>query len=517
MDVMKARKLNQPIWTAPRRSRARAVVSFVVLALCAGCHHSAAAAGPSEALAQTPAPFSSPPILAGTPDVATLAAKVKPSVVNITTVQEVKVPKTDFPFPGFPGFEDMLPFFHQGPNGMRRHGGGGNESGGDEVLKQQALGSGFIVDAQGHVVTNAHVIDDADTVKVKLADDREYRAKTIGKDTRLDVAVLQLENAPHDLPVAALGSSEALRVGEYVVAIGNPFGLGNTVTMGIVSAKGRTIGAGPYDDFIQTDASINPGNSGGPLFNLRGEVVGINTAINPQGKGIGFAIPIDEAKSILPQLVATGHVSRGRLGVLIQGMDQDLAKALGMDRPHGALVEEVESGSPAEKAGIKSGDVIVAVDGRDVPHSEELPRMVAQHKPGSHVRVTVMRDKHSRDFDVSLAPLQDQDEQHNGSGSQQGQGQGPGAQQGSSSALGIGVRDEDGHVVVQRVAPDGAAQGKLRPGDVVESVNQQSVTSAGDLANKVQTAPNDRPVLLRIKRGDQSRYVAIERGANEKK
>ncbi|HZU84151.1 MAG TPA: trypsin-like peptidase domain-containing protein, partial [Polyangiaceae bacterium] len=357
-------------------------LTALALAFGTGCQHAASAAAPQDSSSQGPAaPFSSPPVLPGTPDVATLVAKVKPSVVNITTVQEVRVPRGDF---GFPGFEDMLPFFRQGPG--RRRGGGGGE-GGDEVLKQQALGSGFIVDAQGHVVTNAHVIDDADTVKVKLADDREYRAKVVGKDTRLDVAVLQLENAPADLPVASLGASDALRVGDYVVAIGNPFGLGNTVTMGIVSAKGRTIGAGPYDDFIQTDASINPGNSGGPLFNLRGQVVGIDTAINPQGRGIGFAIPIDAAKAVLPQLIATGHVSRGRIGAAIQGMDEDLAKALGLDRPHGALVEDVEPGSPAEKAGIKSGDVIVAVDGQDVPHAEELPRMIAQHKPGAHVKL----------------------------------------------------------------------------------------------------------------------------------
>jgi serine protease Do len=484
-------------------------VPVLALAFGAGCQHSAAAAAaaPPDTPPQVAAPFAIPPILPGTPDIATLAARVKPSVVNITTVQGLKMPRGEF---GFPGFEDLLPFFHQGPNGpMRRHHGGGGmpDEGGGDVMKQQALGSGFLVDTQGHVVTNAHVIDEADTVKVKLADDREYRAKVVGKDGRLDIAVLQLENAPHDLPVAALGASDPLRVGEYVVAIGNPFGLGNTVTMGIVSAKGRTIGAGPYDDFIQTDASINPGNSGGPLFNLRGQVVGINTAINPQGKGIGFAIPIDAVKQVLPQLIATGQVSRGRIGVLIQGMDQELAKSLGMDRPHGALVEEAEGGSPAEKAGIKSGDVIVAVDGQDVPHSEELPRMIAQHKPGSHVKLTILRDRQSRDVDVALVALQDQEE-HGGSSQQQG----PGTQQGSPSTLGFSASDENGHVVVQRVAPEGPAQGKLRPGDVVESVNQQPVGSASDLSAKVRAAPGDRPVLLRVKRGEQSRYVAMERG-----
>jgi serine protease Do len=488
----------------PRRFAARAGgLSILALSLAAGCQHAAAADPPSTTAAspQAPAPFATPPVLAGTPDIATLAAKVRPSVVNITTVQAVKMPRGDF---GFPDLGNLFPFFRQ-PNGMRPGPRGQGE--GDNVMKQQALGSGFLIDGQGHVVTNAHVIDDADTVKVKLADDREYRAKVVGKDDRLDIAVLELENAPHDLPGAALGASDALRVGEYVVAIGNPFGLGNTVTMGIVSAKGRTIGAGPYDDFIQTDASINPGNSGGPLFNLRGQVVGINTAINPQGKGIGFAIPIDAVRAILPQLIATGHVSRGRIGVVIQGMDADLAKALGMDRPHGALVEEVEPGSPADKAGIRSGDVIVSVDGQDVPHSEDLPRDIASHQPGSHVKLTVVHDKQKHDVEVVLAPLTDQGERAERSHLQ-------GEQQGPASGLGIGIGDEDGQVVVQRVAPNGPADGKLRTGDVIEEVNHQPVTGAADLAAKVRATGGDKPVLLRVKRGDQSRYVAIERGSD---
>jgi serine protease Do len=468
-----------------------------------GCQRSAAAAAtaPPETAQQVPAPFPNPPVLPGTPDVATLVAKVRPSVVNITTEQQVHVPRGGA-F-GFPGFGDMFPFFNQGQPG--RHGSHGDDEGnGDQVMKQQALGSGFIVDGQGHVVTNAHVISEADTVKVKLFDDREFRAKVVGKDERLDVAVLQLENAPHDLPVAALGQSEATRVGEYVVAIGNPFGLGNTVTMGIVSAKGRSIGAGPYDDFIQTDASINPGNSGGPLFNLHGQVVGIDTAINPQGKGIGFAIPIDAVKDVLPQLIASGRVSRGRLGVVIQSMDEDLAKALGMDRPHGALVEDVEAASPAEHAGLKAGDVIVSVDGQTVPRSEELPRMIARHAPGSHVLLTVLHDKQQRNVDVPLAALKDEAE---ASGTQSNDSsEAPGH---PASALGIGVADDGGRVVVQRVIPNGPSDGKLRPGDVIEEINHQPVGGSSDLAAKVHAAPARQPVLLRVKRGDQSRYVAI--------
>jgi serine protease Do len=484
------------------------LASVLVLAFGSGCQHSASAALPPDS-PQVPAPFTSPPVLAGTPDVATLVAKVRPSVVNITTVHEMRVPRTDFGLPGGGDLRDLLPFFHQGPT--RRHGGdeGGGTSGGDAVLKQQALGSGFLVDDHGHVVTNAHVVDEATVVKVRLADDREYPAKVVGKDERLDVAVLELQAAPSDLPTAALGSSDGLRVGEYVVAIGNPFGLGNTVTMGIVSAKGRAIGAGPYDDFIQTDASINPGNSGGPLFNLHGQVVGINTAINPQGKGIGFAIPIDAVRDVLPQLVATGHVARGRLGVLIQGMDDDLAKALGMDRPHGALVERVEPGAPAEKAGIKSGDVIVAVDGRDVSRSEDLPRIIARRVPGSRVKLTVVRDKTTREVDATLAKLEGE------ASPSEAAPAGPGTASGERSALGIAVDEQDGRVVVARVATDGPADGKLRPGDVIEELDHHPVTSAGDLAAKVRAAPSDRPVLLRVKRGDQSQYVAIRRGAQK--
>ena len=471
----------------------------LALSLGTGCQHTASAASAPDGTPQTPAPFATPPVLPGTPDVATLVAKVKPSVVNITTVQELKVPRGESPDLG-----QLLPFFNQGqpPAGRRHHGGGG----GDAVTKQQALGSGFLVDAQGHVVTNAHVVEGADAVKVRLADDREFKARVVGKDERLDVAVLQLENAPGDLPVAALGESDATRVGEYVVAIGNPFGLGNTVTMGIVSAKGRTIGAGPYDDFIQTDASINPGNSGGPLFNLRGQVVGINTAISAQGKGIGFAIPIDAVKQVYSELVATGHVTRGRLGVVIQGMDEDLARAVGLDRARGALVEDVESGGPAEKAGIKSGDVVLAVDGQSVGHSEDLPRMVAAHHPGTQVKLTVWHDRQTRDVGATLAAIEDKAER--GAQSESGPSVQPGAR---TSALGLTVAEQDGQVFVEGVSPEGPADGKLRRGDAIEEVNHQPVTSADDLASKVRASAADKPLLLRVRRGESSRYVAIPR------
>jgi serine protease Do len=271
-------------------------------------------------------------------------------------------------------------------------------------MKRQALGSGFIVDPRGYVVTNAHVVKGADRVRVRLADERELDAKVKGRDERLDLAVLQIEGAKQ-LPAAALGSSEAVRVGDYVIAIGNPFGLGHTVTMGIVSAKSRSIGAGPYDDFIQTDASINPGNSGGPLFNTRGEVIAVNTAINPNGKGIGFAIPVDALKEVLPQLIDRGRVSRGRIGVHVQAVDEAMSKALGMDAAKGALVADVEPGSAGERSGIKAGDVIVRFDGHDVLHSQDLPRMVAARPPGTRVKVDVVRERGTRTLDVTLDEL----------------------------------------------------------------------------------------------------------------
>ncbi len=496
------------------------VAVALALALGTGCQHAASAAG-GDGLAQTPAPFATPPVLTGTPDVATLVAKVKPAVVNITTIQEVKVGHGGMQFRGFgdlfrmmPHGQGQSPFGGGGGNDESPFGGQGNDNGGggDEVMKQQALGSGFLVDAQGHVVTNAHVIDGADMVKVKLADDREFRAKVVGKDTRLDVAVLQLLDAPKDLPAASLGMSDPMRVGEYVVAIGNPFGLGHTVTMGIVSAKGRTIGAGPEDDFIQTDASINPGNSGGPLFNLRGQVVGINTAINPNGKGIGFAIPIDAVKQILPQLIATGHVQRGRLGVVVQPMDGDLAKAVGLDRAKGALVEDVEAGSPAEQAGIKAGDVILSVDGQDVPHSGDLPRMIAPHQPGTQVHVGVWHDRKLNDTSLTLVALKDETAR-NGTDTTP---QGPAEATPASSSLGIAVAEAEGKVVVARVMTDGPADGKLQRGDVIEEMDHAPVTSGSDLVAKLKAAPLDRPVLLRVRHGDQARYVAIVRGSATK-
>jgi serine protease Do len=421
---------------------------------------------------------------------------VKPAVVNITTIHEMKRMRADVP--------DGFPFELFGGRAVPR--GRGGSGGEDEVLKQQALGSGFLIDKQGHVVTNAHVIDDADVVKVRLTDDREYSAKVVGKDARLDLAVLQLQNATNLPEPVSLGSSEGLRVGEYVVAIGNPFGLDNTVTMGIVSAKGRSLHAGPYDDFIQTDASINPGNSGGPLFNLRGQVVGINAAINPNGKGIGFAIPVDALKDVVGQLVMTGHVARGRIGVVIQGVDAPLAKALGMDRPHGALVGEVEPDGPGAKAGLQPGDVILEVDHSAVPRSEDLPRLVARHAPGSHVDLKVLRNGKEQSVGITLAALKEEKVAND----EQPDTNAPSASP-ATHKLGVQVADAPGGgVVVQHVASGSPADGELAPGDVILDVNRAPVAHASDLAARMGAAKKGEPVLLRVKRGDRMRFVAIE-------
>lgn len=462
-----------------------------VLALVSGCKSSSTAAADTASQTPAAAPFASPPVLAGAPDVATLVAKVQPAVVNIIVEQQARRGRAmqipDFPFDFFGG---------RGPRG-----------GGDDgpSFKSQSQGSGFIIDKEGHVVTNAHVVEGVETVRVKLADERELKAKVRGRDPKLDLALLQIEGGKTDFPATALGSSEGVRVGEYVIAVGNPMGLGHTVTMGIVSAKSRTIGAGPYDDFIQTDASINPGNSGGPLFNLKGEVIAINTAINPRAQNIGFAIPVDALKDVLPQLLSKGSVSRGRLGVIIQPVDVNLAKALGLDRPKGALVGDLERNGPADRVGIRSGDVIVSVDKDPVNHSQELPRIVAKHAPGSKVDVKVQRDKQELSFAVTLDELKDAADK-----GERPEERSPATP--SSSTLGLSADDAPGGgALVRNVAPGGRADGSLVPGDVIVEVNRAKISNAADLAAKVQASKNGGPLLLKVQRNGQSRFVAIER------
>jgi serine protease Do len=483
------------------RSILRSTFVCVALLTSTGCqrqHEQVASSPPAGAgpctVSITSAAAVAPPPLGGAPDVARLVAHVQPAVINVTTTQEVARPRLP------EGLEDLLPFL--APPSDRRGAPRGDES----RMRRQALGSGFIVDPRGYAVTNAHVVEGATRVRVRLADERELPAKVKGRDERLDIALLEIEDAK-DLPAITLGSSEALRVGDYVIAIGNPFGLGNTVTMGIVSAKSRAIGAGPYDDFIQTDASINPGNSGGPLFNTRGEVVGINSAISATGQGIGFASPIDALKEVLPQLVATGHVERGRLGVLIQSVDPAMAKAFGLDRPRGALIGDVQPGGPAAKAGILAGDVVVSVDGTEIVHSQDLPRLVARHPPGASVKVEVLRDKSKRTFSVVIDALPKDDDAEDRA--REGpSSSAPSAAPGSNLGLDLQDSAREG-VLVRRVRPGSPADGVVEPGDVVLEIDRKPVHRASEAARVLRGA-RSAPVILRLKREGVSRYVTLE-------
>lgn len=375
---------------------------------------------------------------------------------------------------------------------------------------QQGSGSGVIISSDGYIVTNDHVIDGADTVAVTLADQQEYEANVVGRDPKTDLAVLKI--APKQtLPAAALGDSEHLNVGDWVVAIGNPFGLDHTVTSGIVSAKGRVIGAGPYDDFIQTDASINPGNSGGPLFDLNGNVVGINTAIIPQGQGIGFAIPVNMAKSLLPQLMKTGTVTRGYLGVNIQTLTPDLVRALKLETRKGALVSDVMPDSPADKAGIERGDVIMTFNGKAIDDSRDLAATVAATPVGDDTEVLVLRDGQKKTLSLTVGTLAEQNE----SASEDGQ-----PSQGKwglelqnltpemARAHGLDAGKGVGVVAVQPGGP--AANAGLRPGDILLQVNRRAVGSVDDIKAALAADDNDQ-ILLLVKRQQGSMFVALSK------
>ncbi|NIW11368.1 MAG: Do family serine endopeptidase, partial [Gammaproteobacteria bacterium] len=325
-----------------------------------------------------------------------LAEKLKPAVVNISTTMVVKQQPS---FRGRPS-----PFGEQDP--FREF---WEKFFGGEMPRERetrSLGSGFIINKEGYIVTNNHVVENAREIIVTLHNEKDYKAEVIGKDKKTDLALIKIE-AEEDLPVAPLGDSDKLGVGEWVLAIGNPFGLAETVTAGIVSAKGRVIGAGPYDDFIQTDASINPGNSGGPLFNFWGEVVGINTAIIAAGQGIGFAIPINMAKEILPQLKEKGRVTRGWLGVGIQGVTSQLAESFGLEEKKGALVSQVFKDGPAEKAGIKQGDIILEFDGKEIKDFGDLSRIVASTPVGKTVTIKVFRNGKVIPLQATVAEMEE--------------------------------------------------------------------------------------------------------------
>ncbi len=441
---------------------------------------------------------------AGTPaGFADLADKLAPSVVNIRVTKVERVTGPGLMGPDEESGRDVPfgPFFERFLREMPRQ---------PREFRLQGAGSGFIIGAEGLIVTNNHVVERAKEVTVTLASKEEYPAKVIGRDPKTDIALLKIE-PKGTLPAATLGDSDRLRVGDWILAIGNPFGLNNTVTAGIISAKGRVIGAGPYDDFIQTDASINPGNSGGPLFNLQGEVVGINTAILPNGQGIGFAVPINLAKSLLPQLEAKGEVSRGYLGVNIQTVTPELAKSLNLKDKKGALVADVTPGSPAEAAGIRRGDVIARFDGREVSEMHTLPPLVAATPIGKEVPITIFREGTEQTLRVKVGRMPGEPAEASGPAE-------PGESKwglalrdlDARTAQGRGFKPGEGVLVAAVRAGSAAERAGIRPGDVIVEVNRRKVTTVKDVQAMAQEEPDARLLLVLLRRGQATLFAALE-------
>jgi serine protease Do len=434
-----------------------------------------------------------------------LAERAGRAVVNISTVKVVEQQKNPLirqapipeghPFREF--FDQFDKFFGQQPN--RPH-------------KERSLGSGFIITPDGYIVTNNHVIQDADKVTIRLREGGPtHEAKIIGRDPETDLALIKID-VDQDLPVLEFGDSDDAKVGEWVVAIGNPFGLGHTVTAGIISAKGRIIGAGPFDNFIQTDASINPGNSGGPLIDMDGKVIGINTAIIPSGEGLGFAIPSSGAKAIIEQLKSGKTIQRGWLGVSIRGLSETDAKALGMKKPAGALVASVFEGDPADQAGVKQGDVIIAVNGKDVADNAELLRKIATLKPGDKARLTIWRGGRKLTRTVTLG------ERTTASAAQAR----PGKPQTASvmgmqvrpvanrqEAKALGLKKAEGLVIVDIDPSSTASEEGLRQGDVIMQANQKPVNSASELESIVKGSKSRGAVMFLLKRQGQNIFIAL--------
>lgn len=434
-----------------------------------------------------------------------LAEKLMPATVNISTTKVVKRRKRSYhqpfregdPFRDFFGDEFFDRFFGQMPQ---------------RDYKLRSLGSGFIIDKEGYIITNNHVIEEADEIKVRLSDKEEYDAKIVGKDIKTDIALIKID-PPNGLPVVELGDSDKLKVGEWVMAIGNPFGLSQTVTVGIVSAKWRKIGAGPYENFIQTDAAINQGNSGGPLFNTRGEVVGVNTAIfstSGGNIGIGFATPINLAKSVVKQLKEKGKVVRGWLGVIVQTVTPELADSFGLKDKKGALVADVEANAPADEAGIRKGDIIVAFDGKEIEEMSELPLVVAQTPVGKKVDVTILRNGKKLTKKVTIGELKEEEAYAF-----------PGADSRTTIGMEVteltrelarkyGISDTKG-VLVTFVENDGPAErAGIREGDVIIEVNREPVENLDEYYQATQEAKKGDNILFWIKRGRSSQFVVVQ-------
>jgi len=449
------------------------------------------------------------------PDFADLVEKVQPAVVNIWTTRRVSTVITPFDDPDLlpPPFRDFFRRFFPDQPPRRR-----------QEFKQYSLGSGFIIDSDGFVVTNNHVVQEADEIKVTTADGRSFDVEVVGKDPKTDLALLKIKGKG-PFPYLSFGDSDTLRVGEWVIAVGNPFGLSHTVTVGIVSAKGRTIRQGPYDDFIQTDASINPGNSGGPLLNVRGEVIGVNTAIfsrTGQSAGIGFAIPSNLARYVVQEIKTHKRVARGYLGVIIQPVDETIARAMGLPEPKGALVSQVNPNTPAEKAGIKAGDIIVKYNGAEIHRFNELPVKVSTTPPGSKVTLEVIREGKPLTFTLTLAELPENIEGEQAP-PEEGESE-ENVERGSIRILGMTVRPlsgeerqeyklpQGGLIVVQVEEGSPAHKAGIQPGDLLLEANRTPIRTPDDL-RKVLAQAKGRgasALVLYIRRGDQNRFVGVE-------
>ncbi|HEY2020617.1 DegQ family serine endoprotease [Paraburkholderia sp.] len=467
----------------------------------------AAAMMPAEAAAKT-----------GIPDFSGLVETYGPAVVNISAKHVVKqtalrgnggnLNGNQLPIdPNDPFFQFYKHFFGGVP-GMQ---GGGGDGGEAPDQPSASLGSGFIISNDGYILTNAHVVDGANVVTVKLTDKREFKAKVVGADKQSDVAVLKIDAS--NLPTVKIGDPRQSKVGQWVVAIGSPYGFDNTVTSGIISAKSRSLPNENYTPFIQTDVPVNPGNSGGPLFNLQGEVIGINSMIYSQTggfQGLSFAIPINEAIKVKDDLVKTGHVSRGRLGVAVQGLNQTLADSFGMQKPQGALVSSVDAGGPAAKAGLQPGDVILSVNGDEVSDSSDLPAKIAGLAPGSSATLKVWRDKASKDVKVTIGSFSDAKLASAGKAEQQTELQG---------RLGVAVRPltpeekssaSVSHGLLVQQAGGAAASAGIQPGDVILAVNGRPVTNVDQLKQMISGAGNS--IALLIQRDNAQIFVPVDLG-----
>ena len=444
----------------------------------------------------------------GLPDFTELAEKQGPAVVNISTTQVIRGQAQVMPFP----FDENDPAFEFFKRFIPRNPGGGMP----RDFENKSLGSGFIISGDGYILTNAHVVDGADEVTVRLTDKREFKAKTIGTDKRTDVALIKIEAS--GLPTVRLGDPGQLKVGEWVVAIGSPFGFDNSVTAGIVSAKGRALPQENYVPFLQTDVAINPGNSGGPLFNMRGEVVGINSQIYSRSggyMGVSFAIPIDVAMDIQNQLRASGKVSRGRLGVVIQEVSKELADSLGLPKPVGAVVNSVEKGGPADKAGLEAGDVILKFDGKVITNSADLPRMVGATRPGSRSVAQVWRKGTTRDITVTVGEILDEKQ----ASTKPQQGSKPSEQ--TANRLGLVVSELTADQKRELKMSSGlliedvrGSRSELRPGDIIIAINSKGATTEVKTAEQFNKLlahfGKGSNVTLLVRRGEMQTFVTIK-------